>query len=734
MKKIIFFLVLSLFSISANVGRAQTTLPQPDSLIKGESSTVYYYAADGFRYVFPNDKTFGSWFSDFNMVTTVSADVLSKIPLKGNITYRPGVRMVKVQTVSKVYVVDEGGELRWIENEELAKKLYGDDWNKKIDDIPDGFFVNYKEGASIKKVEDYSPSTTVEEVKTINKDRGITESASAPQATTSVGSSTTPTTPAEPNKDSGSAIPAIPAQPTNKATSTPEAPTSTPSGTIPATPATPGAGGTPTTPATPATPPQGISLPDTRPPVIDNVQATNITETSATITWATNELSSSVVSYDLSSPPSTTTSTIKVTGANNVTNHSVNLTALSSSKTHYYVVVSTDGNNNTASSSEQSFTTLTPSPPMSNWNNNSLNVGGGSQSVVWNGNGYGSIYGLDGKLYFIKLDSSGNKLSETIIATVPNYVQGTSIVWDGLKYGIAWVQANPGNMRFATVDIDGKVLSNIAVTVDDDNTFSQNPALLWDGSSYVLSWWGESLSGGPIYFAKIDLDGHNFIVNKKKAVVTAKAYGHDSIVSINTDGQNFGVAWSDVRDSGNLNLREIYFSMLDSNGNPLIPDIKLSGSGLTTDSPNIVFDGSNYIVVWHETGVENGDINLDSNIHMAKISPAGIKLISDKKLTETPIHSGYNSSPKVIRNNDGFDMTWAFSEELGVGASSFHPGSGLVYFKSFDFNGEAINDVELVSIITGDNYNPNLGSSGFKYGIIWENMQNNQSQLYFGTK
>ena len=34
-------------------------LPQ-DSLIKASFPTIYYYASDGYRYVFPNNKTFGS--------------------------------------------------------------------------------------------------------------------------------------------------------------------------------------------------------------------------------------------------------------------------------------------------------------------------------------------------------------------------------------------------------------------------------------------------------------------------------------------------------------------------------------------------------------------------------------------------------------------------------------------------------------------------------------------------
>ena len=190
MKKIITPLILCLFIILTGISKAESVTTKPDSLIRGANSSIYYYASDGFRYVFPDGKTFSSWFSDFKSVVTVSDNELANIPLKGNVTYRPGVRMVKIQTNPKVYAVDKGGKLRWIENEEIAKKLYGDNWNTKIDDIPDVFFMNYIEGNSIKKIEDYNPATVVEEVKTINKEKGIIESASTLRGTTSVGSPT----------------------------------------------------------------------------------------------------------------------------------------------------------------------------------------------------------------------------------------------------------------------------------------------------------------------------------------------------------------------------------------------------------------------------------------------------------------------------------------------------------------------------------------------------------------
>ena len=80
---------------------------------------------------------------------------------------------------------------------------------------------------------------------------------------------------------------------------------------------------------------------DTTPPAISAVTSTSITDSSATITWTTNEASSSVVKYG------TTTPTTEVSDAAMVTSHSVTITGLSAATTYYYQVKSIDAAGNT---------------------------------------------------------------------------------------------------------------------------------------------------------------------------------------------------------------------------------------------------------------------------------------------------------------------------------------------------------------------------------------------------
>lgn len=120
-----------------------------NTLIKGSAPAVYYCGADGKRYVFVNDKAYFTWYSYFSNVTTVTDAALALIPIGGNVTYRPGTRMVKIQSDPRVYVVSRGGVLRTIPDEATAHALFGPQWNKMIDDISDSFFVNYTVGAPV---------------------------------------------------------------------------------------------------------------------------------------------------------------------------------------------------------------------------------------------------------------------------------------------------------------------------------------------------------------------------------------------------------------------------------------------------------------------------------------------------------------------------------------------------------------------------------------------------------
>ncbi len=143
------------------------------TLIKGSMSSIYYYASDGNRYSFPNERIYFSWYDDFDSIETISDSELASIPLEANVTYRPGTRMVKLTSVPSVYAVDQGGVLRWVASEEVARSLYGTDWNTHIDDLPDVFYTNYTVGEDITDPDDFNRSEIIGWNETIGIDLGL---------------------------------------------------------------------------------------------------------------------------------------------------------------------------------------------------------------------------------------------------------------------------------------------------------------------------------------------------------------------------------------------------------------------------------------------------------------------------------------------------------------------------------------------------------------------------------
>lgn len=114
------------------------------------SEAVYYCGSDGKRYAFPNEKIYFTWYDGFEGIVEINLEEIADISLGGNVTYKPGARLVKLQTDPKVYAVDNGGVLRWVSSPDVAESVYGPDWRKMIDDLPDSFFFNYTIGEEIK--------------------------------------------------------------------------------------------------------------------------------------------------------------------------------------------------------------------------------------------------------------------------------------------------------------------------------------------------------------------------------------------------------------------------------------------------------------------------------------------------------------------------------------------------------------------------------------------------------
>ncbi len=141
-------------SISAELGlKAAATVSAacpPGELAKtAKSSAVYYCGDDGKRYVFPDENTYFTWYDGFSGVKTISEKDMAAMGIGGNVTYRPGSRLLKIPSDPRVYAVETGGVLREISSPSAAARLFGADWSAKVNDLSEAFFADYIIGEPI---------------------------------------------------------------------------------------------------------------------------------------------------------------------------------------------------------------------------------------------------------------------------------------------------------------------------------------------------------------------------------------------------------------------------------------------------------------------------------------------------------------------------------------------------------------------------------------------------------
>lgn len=126
---------------------------RPETLFQASSSTTlaFYLGRDCHRYAFPPNETFLTWYPDTSNVITVSDAMVAAIPIGGNIMFRPGTWLVRLDsdTSTRVYAVTGCGTLRWIENESTIAELYGSDWRSRVHVVTSSYVPNYTVGPAI---------------------------------------------------------------------------------------------------------------------------------------------------------------------------------------------------------------------------------------------------------------------------------------------------------------------------------------------------------------------------------------------------------------------------------------------------------------------------------------------------------------------------------------------------------------------------------------------------------
>jgi PKD repeat protein len=196
-------------------------------------------------------------------------------------------------------------------------------------------------------------------------------------------------------------------------------------------------------------------LQDLIPPVISNIQITDITPFSATIKWMTNEASTSQVEYGLNSYYGDLAFDTEL-----VTIHSIDITGLSSYTAYGFRVISMDSAYNETLSEDFSFTTSNLPPEITNYYVNPVS---GFTALAVNF----TSSALDSDGYIVKhewdYDGDGNYDKDTGAVTSSSFI---------------YTNAGTYNARLKITDNGGSSAISNVVTVTVDAPINQPPIVL----------------------------------------------------------------------------------------------------------------------------------------------------------------------------------------------------------------------------------------------------------------
>jgi len=266
--------------------------------------------------------------------------------------------------------------------------------------------------------------------------------------------------------------------------------------------------------------------------------------------------------------------------------------------------------------------------------------------IVWHYNESGNpynIYGTRVSKQGVVLDTEPFAISEATGAQM-----SPQVAFDGTNYLVVWHDSRSGSsydIYGARVAQDGTVL-NTGIAISTAANYQYFPDVSFDGTNYMVVWQDERDGTFDIYGSRVNQSG---VVQEPSGILISDAANDQNRPSIDFDGTNYFIAWDDGRTSSSY---DIYGTRIDTGGNILnAAGIPISTATDIQSSPSVSFDGTNYLVTWHDrrdganydifgTRVnQSGEVQDPSGIHISNID-------------------AQQTSPAVISYNDQWLVAW----------------------------------------------------------------------------
>ncbi len=223
----------------------------------------------------------------------------------------------------------------------------------------------------------------------------------------------------------------------------------------------------------------------------------------------------------------------------------------------------------------------------------------------------------------------------------------------------------------------------------------RSPSVASNGTGYFVAW----ERSVDIFGARVSSSG---VVLDPEAVPLSTAANRQWTPSVASNGTDYFVAWSDSR-SGYVGSTtyHVYATRVSSAGAVLDPDgIAVSTAPGSRWVPRVASDGTDYLVVWRETGLDD--------VHAARVNSAGVVL--DALPVVVSAASGRQDRPTVASNGAGYLVAW---EDSRSGAVDAYVGRVASDGAVLDPSGTP------VGTRANAQWQPNVAWNGSTYLVAW---------------
>ncbi|MBW2261485.1 MAG: hypothetical protein JRG91_05875 [Deltaproteobacteria bacterium] len=279
-----------------------------------------------------------------------------------------------------------------------------------------------------------------------------------------------------------------------------------------------------------------------------------------------------------------------------------------------------------------------------------------------------------------------------------------AMVWNGSRTGLSWFDSRGGSSEiYFVLLLAGGTEDSTETQISSSGVSAAAPSIAWSGSEFGVSWYDERGTDMEIFFARIDETG----VKIGSDVAVSAGTGNSYNPSLTWSGSEYGVAWTDLRDSG----QQVYFNRLAGDGTVVGSDIRITTDVATSRRPSLVWTGSEYGLAWIDFRHSFGEV------YLVRLDGAGTRIGSDIRVTSSTSSANF---PELVWASSQFHLAWEDDRD----------GNEELYYVRLDPTGVPTSVELRVTTASSNSTVPSMSWTGSEMALTWQDFRGGTSQIF----